>query len=85
MPSEDDSDPSVASVLRDLDALRSRLDHAPTWLRDGETTVSAAGLAEEVRRLCEQAASDRNPSTAASSLAKARKCLQHLHRLLGVH
>ena len=85
MPSKDDPDLSVASVLRDLDAIRKRLDQAPTWLKDGKTTVSAAALAEEVRRLCQQASSSDDPRAAHKLLAKARKFLQDLEVLLGVH
>ena len=72
-------------MLRELDALRRRLDQAPTWLKDGETTVSAAALAEEVRCLCQQAASSSDPRATGELLAKARKSLQELEVLLGVH
>lgn len=85
MASKEDPDLSVASVLRDIDALRKRLDQAPSWLRNGETTVSAAALAEEVRRLCQQASSLGDPHAARDLLAKARKLLKDLEVLLGVH
>lgn len=85
MPSTDNPDLSLASVIRDLDAVRKRLDQAPTWLKDAETTVSAAALAGEVRLLCQQAFSTGNPQTARRLLAKTTKFLEDLEILLGVH
>ena len=39
---EDDIDQSFATLLRDLDTVRKRLDQAQEWLRDGATSVTAA-------------------------------------------
>ncbi len=85
MPSNDDPDLSVASALRDLDALRKRLDQAPTWLKDGETAVSVTALAQEVRCLCRQASGAGDPRTARKFLAEAMKFIQDLEVLLGLH
>ena len=76
---------AIDSVLRDLEAMRQRLDQAPEWLVDGGTTISIAALAEEIRSLCEQASSGKDPQVVKSSIAKAEKLLQNLHTLLGAH
>ncbi|HEX9768342.1 MAG TPA: hypothetical protein VGA50_04120 [Kiloniellales bacterium] len=80
-----EQDLSVASVVRDLDAVRMRLDHASAWIRNGETTVSAAALAEQVRLLCQQASSLSDPRAALRLLPTIMKSLQDLEALLGLH
>ena len=85
MASQEDRDLSTESVLRDLDALRKRLDQASTWLRNGETSVAAAALAEEVRRLCQRAAMCEDPDAAQSLISETKQCLTDLEKLLGLH
>ena len=85
MAAPDDRDPSIASVLRDLDALRKRLDQAPTWLRNSDTSVAAAARAEEIRRLCQRAAMYEDLDAAQPLISDAQHRLTDLERLLGLH
>ncbi len=85
MPPEKDSKESVATLLRDLDAVRRRLDQAQDWLRDGATSVAAAALAEEAKRLCQQASLCEDPANLHDLLAEAKDCLRDLEKLMGLH
>ena len=77
--------PTVASILRDLDAVRKRLDQAPAWLKDGKKTVSAMALCEEIQRLCRQASSSSDNVAVRASLAKATEYMYELEKILGLH
>ena len=85
MVPEDDPDQSISAVLRDLDAVRKRLDQASEWLRDGETSVAAAALAEKTKHLCQQASMCDDPSSLCDMLVEANECLRDLEELLGLH
>ena len=82
---EDDPDQSVPALLRDLDSVRKRLDQAQEWLRDGETSVTAAALAERAKHLCQQAFACDDPGNLQELLREAKECLGDLERLLGLH
>ena len=75
----------VTTIVRELDAVRKRLDHAPEWIENGETIVSAAALAERIRLLSEEASGLSDPREVRELLRKVRKSLQDLEMLLGVH
>jgi hypothetical protein len=81
----DDRDPLIETFLRDLDAVRKRLDQAHEWLSNGKTSVSAAALAERAKHLCQQASKCDDPSDLHDLLAQAKKCLRDLENLLGLH
>ncbi len=85
MAPEDDPDQSITAVLRDLDAVRKRLDQAHEWLRDGITSVTAAALAEKAKHLCRQASTSDDPANLHELLAEAKECLRDLEKLLGCH
>lgn len=85
MPSKDEISTTVASVLSGLEAVRRRLDQTSDGLEDGEATVAAAALAEEIKHLCRQASSASDPASVGTLLAKANECLQRLEMLLGYH
>ena len=78
-------DQSVPALLRDLDAVRKRLDQAHEWLRDGQTSVTAAALAERAKQLCRQASGCDDPANLDDLLAEAKECLCDLEKLLGLH
>ena len=85
MHPKSDPDFAIDSVLRDLQAMRQRLDQAPEWLVAGGTTISIAALAEEIRSFCEQASRGKDLQVVKSSIAEAEKLLHKLHTLLGAH
>jgi hypothetical protein len=85
MAAPDDRDPSIVSVLRDLDALRKRLDQAPTWFRNSDTSVAVAARAEEIRRLCQRVAMCKDLDAAQIFISDAKHRLTDLERLLGLH
>jgi hypothetical protein len=85
MAPEDDPDQSIPTVLRDLDAVRKRLDQAHEWLRGGETSVTAAALSENTKHLCQQASTCDDPANLHELLAEAKECLRDLEKLLGLH
>ena len=85
MAAPDDRDPTIASLLRDLDALRKRLDQAPTWLQNSATSIAAAAHAEEVRRLCQRARMSKDLDAAQILISDAKHRLTDLERLLGLH
>ena len=85
MVPEDDPDQSITTVLRDLDAVRKRLDQAHEWLRDGETSVHAAALSEKTKHLCQLAAICDDSSHLRGLLEEAKECLHDLEKLLGYH
>lgn len=85
MAPEDDSDQSITTLLRDLDAVRKRLDQAQEWLRDGVTSVTAAALAENAKHLCQQASKCDDPGNLHELLAEAKECLRDIEKLLGLH
>jgi len=78
------SQPSVPALLRELEALRSRLDQAQAWRRP-QDGVKAGALAEEVKRLCQEASRSADAAEIAALVARARRNLDDLQRLLGVH
>lgn len=77
--------PSVSELLRELEALRGRLDQAQGWLRSPRDSMKARALAEEVKRLCQEASCSGEEGEVARSLTRARDLLNELHVLLGVH
>jgi len=83
--STDNTDEVISSVLLELDAARSRLDQAEDWLAEAETTLAATALAEEVERLCRQAALSDDLDETQSMLARSVECLHKLQALLGTH
>lgn len=85
MVPEHDPARSVPALLRDLDAVRKRLDQAHEWLRNGETSVIAAALAEKTKHLCVQACQGDNPGKRQELLAEVKGCLRDLEKLLGLH
>ncbi len=82
---EDDTDQSLATLLRDLDIVRKRLDQAQEWLRDGATSVRAAALAEKTKHLCQQASQCDDANKLPEFLGQAKECLRDLEKLLGYH
>lgn len=85
MSAEGDPDEVIASVLRDLDVVRKRLDQAQEWLQDGQTSISAAAIAETTRQLCQQASICDDSTLLRQLLEQARDCLRDLEKLLGLH
>jgi phage-related baseplate assembly protein len=79
------ADPTVSSVIQELDALRERLDEAPDWFSNPGATIRAAALAKEVEHLCRQASLCNDPLAVESLLAASSRCLDELQTLLGVH
>lgn len=77
---------SVPALLREIDAARKRLDQAHEWLRNGETSVTAAALAERTKHLCVQACQGDVPTKLQEQLlAEAKECICDLEKLLGLH
>lgn len=85
MAPEDHTEQSVPALLRDLDSARKRLDQAREWLKDAETSVTVAALAEREKHLCLQASVCDDPGNLQDLLAEAKDCLCDLERLLGLH
>jgi S-methylmethionine-dependent homocysteine/selenocysteine methylase len=85
MAPEDDPGQSISTLLRDLDAVRMRLDQAQEWLRDGKKSVGAAALAEKTKHLCQLCANCDDPNHLRELLEEAEECLRDLEILLGVH
>ncbi len=85
MAAEGDNELTLETALRDLHAVRGRMDRAKAWLRDGETTVAAAALAEDVQRLCLEATSCHDPRRVQQLLGSASQRLQDLEKMLGLH
>lgn len=83
--SPSDREPRVLELLRELDALRGRLDQAGEWFRRPQDTLKAGALAEEVKRLCLDASRSDEEDQVAALLARARECLDELQILLGSH
>lgn len=77
--------PFVSDLLRDLGALRLRLEQAPDWFSRPEDTLRAGALAEEVKRLCQQATLSQDDDEITRLVAGARECLDELQILLGTH
>lgn len=75
----------LATLVRDLDAVRKRLDHAREWLRSGAASITAAGLAERTNHLCQQASQCDDPNDLGQLLMEAKECLRDLERVLGLH
>lgn len=75
----------VAAVLQELDALRKRMEHVYECSRGGETAITAAALAEEVKSLCQQASLSSDHREVESLLVTSRRRLDDLQKLLGVH
>ncbi len=85
MPDEGDDKLTLETALRDLHSVRGRMDRAKAWLRDGETAMAAAALAEDVQRICMQATSCRDPRRVKQLLGSASQRLQDLEKMLGLH
>jgi hypothetical protein len=85
MSPENNSDQSIATMLRDLDAVRKRLDQAVEWLRDGGTCVKTAAISQNTKHLCQQAANCEDSRHQRELLAQANECLCDLEKLLGLH
>ncbi len=77
--------PTVSTVLQELDALRGRLDEAADWYSNPKATLRAVALSEEVGRLCRQASLSQNPHEVERLAAAASRCLDEMQTLLGVH
>jgi len=75
---------TVPELLRELEALRCRLEQAPEWFRRPPDTMRAGALAEEVKRLCQEASLCEAEGEIAELLAAARDCLDELQSLLGL-
>ena len=77
--------PLIATLLQELDALRKRMDHAQEWSIGGEAAVKAAALAEEVKRHCREASLCGDDREVEALLARSRRSLDELQKVLGVH
>jgi hypothetical protein len=77
--------PSVSDLLREVGALRMRLEQASVWFSRPEDTLRAGALAEEVKRLCQEATLSKDDDETDGLLARARECLDELQILLGSH
>lgn len=84
-PISADAESTVSELLRELAALRSRLDQAPAWFRCPLDTMKAGALAEEVNQLCQEAGRSAEEVEVARLLAQARQNLDQLQTLLGLH
>jgi hypothetical protein len=78
-------DSLVTTLLRELEAVRSRMLHAREGSIGGETALMAAALSEEVEHLCREAAACGDRTESEALLAKSRRCLDQLQKVLGVH
>ena len=85
MPQPEKPHPLIATLLQELDAIRARMDQAPEWSRGGEVAVTAAALAEEVKRLCREASLCSDHHEVEDLLNRSRHRLDELQTLLGVH
>jgi hypothetical protein len=84
-PRSPDPAPPVSELLRDLEALRVRLEQAPAWFSRPQDTLRAGALAEEVKRLCQESNRSDDKAEVARLLDSARQCLDELQILLGAH
>jgi hypothetical protein len=84
-PTNPGVEPTVSALLRELDALRARLDQAQEWFNRPQDTMKAGALAQEVRRLCYEASSRDGDTEVATLIDRARSCLDELQVLLGSH
>jgi len=84
-PRRPDPVPPVSDLLRDLEALRVRLEQAPAWFSRPQDTLRAGALAEEVKRLCQESYRSDDAAEVARLLDSARQCLDELQILLGSH
>ncbi len=85
MTSYEKAGASVSSVLQELEAVRNRMDQASDWYCSADGSMRAAALAQEVGRLVREASLQRDDRDAALLLAMARRLLDELQILLGVH
>jgi cell division protein FtsL len=76
---------SVSELLRELAALRVRLDRTEEWFSRLQSTLNAAALAEEVERLCREALRSSDPAEVAALLSGVRKRLDEQQVRLGSH
>jgi hypothetical protein len=84
-PRSPDPAPPVSELLRDLEALRARLEQAPAWFSRPQDTLRAGALAEEVKRLCQESYRSDDDAEVTRLLDSARQCLDELQILLGSH
>lgn len=77
--------PSVPDLLREMEALRLRLEGAPGWFSRPHDVLTAGALAQEVKRLCEEASRSEDEAEIGTLLALARQNIDQLHALLGLH
>jgi hypothetical protein len=75
----------VPELLRELEALRVRLEQAPAWFSRPQDTLRAGALAEEVKRLCQDSHRSDDQAEVDKLLDSARQCLDELQILLGSH
>lgn len=78
-------DPLVTTLLRELAAVRARIDNSQEGSRGGETALMTLALSKEVKRLCQEATVSRDRTDSETMLATARHRLDEIQRLLGVH
>jgi hypothetical protein len=75
----------VPELLRELEALRVRLEQVRAWFSRPQDTLRAGALAEEVKRLCQDSHRSDDQAEVAKLLDSARQCLDELQILLGSH
>jgi hypothetical protein len=75
----------VSELLRELEALRVRLEQAPEWFSRPQDTLRAGALAEEVKRLCQEACLSEDQPKVTQLFDSVRRCLDELQVLLGSH
>ena len=84
MSFKDEADRAIEIVLRNLDAMRTRLDQASDLPSDGETTIAAAALAKKTKHLCRQASNCSDQREFTELLVEASECLRDLEELLDI-
>ena len=75
----------VKTLLRELAAVRGRIDNSQEDFRGGETALMTLALSKEVEYLCRQATVCSDRTNTEAMLAKARDRLDEIQRLFGVH
>lgn len=75
----------IRSLLRELEAARSRILQAQAKSKGGELALKAFALCDEIERLCRAAALSTDPDRVEELLACSRQHLDDLQKLLGLH
>ena len=78
-------DPTISSVLLELQATWDRLERSPTRLRGGKAVIHAVALAEEVDCVCYQLSVLNDAFEVKRLLLIATNRLHELQKLIGVH